>query len=96
MRILISKPKKDCLDKELIWDYVFDSITDSRFLEKLSLSGVLELFTDFPRPFFRFSDSSGMQIKGILGTTSCTVFFSKTNKPEQKDFFEQLISNLEN
>lgn len=61
------EPVDDCFDGTAVYLYRLESAIDEEFVRALGRVGRLELFSDFPRPFFRVIAEDGTQLKGVLG-----------------------------
>lgn len=88
MKILQVKKLEDCFDGSTIYEYKFDSCWTYENIKQLSKLGELNYYKDFPRPFFRLNGEQGMQIKGVEGESSFTVFFPKDRKEEMQRALE--------
>ncbi|MBU1218984.1 hypothetical protein KKF34_01875 [Myxococcota bacterium] len=91
MNVLWKGPKEDCFDKEFIWEYIFTEHLTEIHLVECKKNGKIEIFTNFLRPLFRYTGTTGMQIKGILGSNRITVFFS-SRKNEEMAILNKLFS----
>ncbi len=89
------KKVEDCFDGSTVYSYEFDSIWTSRQIQKLGFIGKLDYYKDFPRPFFRIKTPGGMQIKGVEGENSCTVFLPQKGKEEMQLKFESLFTTTD-
>lgn len=88
VRIVNVKKLEDCFDGSTIYSYEFDDVWTYKQIQSLEILGELSYYKDFPKPFFRVNVSGGMQIKGVEGENSCTVFFPKKGKEEMKEKLE--------
>ncbi|MGQ9608466.1 MAG: hypothetical protein ACUVWN_04135 [bacterium] len=92
MRIANIKKLEDCFDGSTIYSYEFFDVWTYEQIQKLRNFGELSYYKDFPKPFFRVKTSGGMQIKGVEGENSCTVFLPKKGKEEMKSEFEMQMT----
>ncbi len=88
MQIINIKKVEDCFDGSSVYSYEFDVAWTYKQIQQLRVIGELSYYKDFPKPFFRVKTSGGMQIKGVEGENSCTVFFPQKGKEEIKRKFE--------
>ncbi len=92
MKIVSSQKIEDCFDGSVIYEYIFDVVWDYKKLLVFKHFGELEYYKDFPRPFFRILNSSGLNIKGVGGGNSCRVIFPKKDRIILKDSFESFFN----
>ncbi len=88
VKIVSVKKLEDCFDGSTVYSYEFDTAWTYKQIQELGFIGELSYYKDFPKPFFRIKTSGGMQIKGVEGENSCTVFFPYKGKEEMKRKFE--------
>ena len=88
MKIINATKIEDCFDGSVIYEYKVDTSWSEENIFKLETFGKLEYFPDFPRPFFRVIDKSGLNIKGVGGADTCRVIFPKKLKEFYKSKFE--------
>lgn len=88
MIIVTGKLVEDCFDDSAIYGYEFETSWTCEAIQGLRDFGKLEYFADFPRPFFRVIGSSGLQIKGVEGETTCRVIYPRENKEVLRRQFE--------
>lgn len=90
MNLRYCGPKEDCFDKEFIWEFIFEEEISESDLKCLKSFGKLEIFSQFAAPFFRFCGTTGLQIKGTVGTKKITVFFTNKKSTELIRLYEIL------
>lgn len=88
MKIIQVKKLEDCFDGSTIYEYKFDEFWTYEQVRQLTKFGELNYYKDFPRPFFRINGLQGMQIKGVEGENTFTVFFPKNRKEEMQKALE--------
>ena len=96
MRIVEEQKIQDCFDGSLEFLFVFDSAIDENFIKNFSNLGLLEYFSDFPKPFFRVRTDAGMQIKGVLGETTFRVIFPRAGGEVERQRLVKFISGTLN
>ncbi|HGE70810.1 TPA: hypothetical protein ENX78_08255 [Candidatus Poribacteria bacterium] len=96
MKIIQVKKLEDCFDGSTIYEYEFDGFWTYEEIRRLTTLGDLNYYKDFPRPFFRLNGQGGMQIKGVEGENSCTVFFPKNRKEEMERILERHFKTTQN
>lgn len=95
MQIINIRKVEDCFDGSAVYSYEFDIVWTYEQIQELEIVGELSYYRDFPKPFFRVKTSEGMQIKGVEGENSCTVFLPHKGKEEMKRKFEMhFMANL--
>ena len=88
MRIINVRKVEDCFDGSSVFSYESDVAWDERALDRLRRLGELEYFPHFPRPFFRLIGAGGMQVKGVLGDTTCRVILPRRDRDVIRDRLE--------
>lgn len=91
MRICESKPIQNCFDGSYMKEIVFDKPVNKAFIDYLGLSGELEYFSDFPRPFYRVQRTKGYLLKGIEGNDYLRIYFLRTYLDEALNFFQDYV-----
>ncbi len=89
MKIVQMKKLEDCFDGSTIYEYQFDGLWTYERIRQLADLGELNYYKDFPKPFFKLNGHRGMQIKGVEGESSFTVFFPKSGKEEMQRVLER-------
>ena len=86
---------RDCIDGNIIFNYVVDRPIDEAFIRALGHRlGTLEYFADFPRPFFRIQAKGWLELKGTQGETTFEVIFPSRNTQKRKVAFEEELSDV--
>ncbi len=94
MRIIETTVMEDCLKGTLTLLYHFDVPWTKNDILKLSAIGKLDYFADFPKPYFRFLSSDGVQIKGVKGDVTCRIIYPADNRDKIHAEFEDKFKNL--
>ncbi len=84
---------EDCFDGSSVFGYIFDEEWTKAQIHRLHSLGILEYFSDFPRPFFRVRSEGGAQIKGVEGEKNCRAIFPKRRKEDIKSAFEKMFQD---
>jgi hypothetical protein len=91
MELIEIRHIEDCFDGSYIKLFVFEGVITERMVLTLGKDKKMNLYKDFPRPFYQIIDKS-FQIKGILGNNYFQIIlFSKDKQIE-----DELINNLKN
>lgn len=80
MNVVSVVPVEECIDGTSVVDITVDSPLDVAAAERLRAFGDLEVFSHFPRPFFRVTGTH-LQISGIVGDTTVRVWASGAIDP---------------
>ncbi len=94
MRLLESTRLEDCFDGGAVYRYRTDQPWTREAIQSLTRFGELDYFGDFPRPYYRVRNSSGLQVRGLEGERTCTVVFPRLDRDQLqgswKEFFQAL------
>ena len=94
MRVVSVRKVEDCFDGSSVFTYHFAGALTVEEIRGLETVGRLELFEDFPRPFFRLLTPEGLQVKGVAGETSCRVIFPRQDMERLRRRFEERLASL--
>lgn len=86
------KKVEDCFDGSSVFRYWFDQPWTPETINRLEALGKLDYFADFPRPFFRLSATSGLQVKGVEGEDSCQVVLPREGREPAREELARLFS----
>jgi hypothetical protein len=90
MRIVSSVLVDDCVTVGRTWRYRFDGPVTREVILQFGTLGRLELYAEFPHPFYRISNPQGLRVKGTEGEQSCLVAFPAKNPDVLRESFEKL------
>lgn len=65
MRLVDIRKEEDCFDGSRMFELVFDRPLPEEAIRSLGVLGILEYFSDFPRPFYRLTAGDRYLIKGV-------------------------------
>ncbi len=90
MQIVSSSIVEDCTTAGRTWRYRFDSPVTRGAILSFARLGELELYSEFPHPFYRVTSPQGFRLKGTEGEHSCLVAFPTCETETWRESFEQL------
>ncbi|MET1254735.1 hypothetical protein [Aliikangiella maris] len=95
MKIKESRPIKNCFDGSFMKEIVLDEPVDKAFIDYLGLTGELEYFGGFARPFYRIQRKQGYLLKGVEGNDYLRVYFLRSCLQEAIKFFEDYVNDYQ-
>ncbi len=90
MRIVSINNLEECLDGVTIREYTLSRPHERRFMEHLGTDGRLEVF-DFARTFFRVTRPGAYLLKGMEGSETLNVVYSKFRQSHE----DALLSHIQ-
>ncbi|TAL67011.1 MAG: hypothetical protein EPN82_15670 [Bacteroidetes bacterium] len=94
MKIARIKVIRNCSQSNNQIDLFFDDKISREFLGLLALSGKLEVFDNFEKPFFRLHYKNKYVLKGALGNKKARLFLPESNCDEILAEFKTLINSI--
>jgi hypothetical protein len=88
------KQVEDCFDGSFIKEFILSEPSDEDFMRKLSRGCALDYYPDFPRPFFRIENRGVWVIKGVEGSESLRVLFSRNASNKDVRELVRLLENM--
>jgi hypothetical protein len=94
--MIVSKVKQveDCFDGSFIKEFILSEPASEDFMRKLARGCMLDYYPDFPRPLFRIENRGLWVIKGVGGSESLRVMFSRDASNKDVGELVQLIENM--
>jgi hypothetical protein len=94
--MIVSKVKQveDCFDGSFIKEFILSEPSSEDFMRKLAKGRMLDYYPDFPRPFFRIEKGGVWVIKGVEGSESLRVMFSRDASNKDVRELVQLIESM--
>jgi len=94
--MIVSKVKQveDCFDGSFIKEFILSEPSSEDFMRKLSKGCMLDYYPDFPRPFFRIENRGIWVIKGVEGSGSLRVMFSRNASNKDVRELVRLIGHI--
>jgi hypothetical protein len=83
---------KDCFGEETMISYSLSKPADNLFVENIRKLFPVELFREFPRPFFRCSVPGHFLLTGVIGLDKIKITFRKECPFRDKDLLEDIIN----
>ena len=96
MRLFEIKNVEDCFDGSSVFQYWFEDRWTEDEILSLSILGKVEYFPEFPRPFFRVTGETGLQLKGVEGENNCRVILPATGKEVLRKKVFEFLKGKEN
>jgi hypothetical protein len=85
---------EDCLDGSVLFEAELDRPFTGADITALRSFGDIEYYSDFPRPFFRFSLPGRFELKGVEGETRIKVLFARgSEEKDRADFLTFLTAH---
>jgi hypothetical protein len=88
-----SQRLKDCFGEETMISYSLPKPADDQFLEIIGRLYSVELFQEFPRPFFRCNVQGHFLLTGVIGLDKIKITFRKECPLKDKDLLEDIINS---
>ena len=89
MKVIKIKEIEDCFDGSFMKEALFDNVVTKNFIYYLALSGELEYFPSFARPFYKVNVPGRYMVKGVEGNKTARLITNRKNREEsQKNFLE--------
>jgi hypothetical protein len=88
-----SQRLKDCFGEETMISYCLSKPADSLFVENIRKLFPIELFQEFPRPFFRSNVSGHFLLTGVIGLDKVKITFRKECPFKDKYLLEDIINS---
>ncbi|HPE69620.1 MAG TPA: hypothetical protein P5560_09930 [Thermotogota bacterium] len=84
--------KEDCVGEYQVFVYTLEKAITQAMVERLSGLGTLQVFHDFPKPYFRLQ-SNHMLLKGVIQTPRLDVTFYDAAL-EEKSKLENILAQI--
>ncbi len=88
------KQVEDCFDGSFIKEFILSEPSSEDFMRKLARGCMLDYYPDFPRPLFRIENRGLWVIKGVEGSESLRVLFSRDASNKDVRALVQLIESI--
>lgn len=85
------KRLKDCFGEETMFDYDFIKPADEKLITILSKKYKLEVFREFPKPFFRINKKSKFMLTGVIGLPNVRVTYRKDCPRREQTKLEKIL-----
>lgn len=92
--IMKSQRLKDCFGEETMINYTLTKPADSSLLEMIKKNYTVELFNEFPKPFFRSNNFGRFMLTGVLGLDLIKVTYRKDCPLTEKKSLEDIFNSF--
>lgn len=93
MKVIKIKHVEDCFDGSLIKELLLSEEITEEFIYKLGVSGEIQYFPHFARPFFKIRVNCIYDLKGIVGNTTLRIHL-KNPKEYSLDKFIEMVNTI--
>ncbi len=91
MEILFVQSKEECIDGVTVREYTLSLPHERAFIEHLGRDGKLEIF-EFAKPFFRVTKPGSYLLKGVEGSTTLNVVYSRFQEHQEQDLVTHILA----
>lgn len=96
MKVVEIKDVEDCFDDSITFEVELDKAMNEELMYRLSEGGKLDYHPEFPKPYFKITQSRKWTIQGIVGNKTFRVVGSPSNEEDPAEQIRNLIERKGN